>query len=224
MNLNHLPKSKTVTRDRIRVVAETLFADIGINGVTTRALAETAGVNMAAVNYHFGNKDNLTIEVFRGAARRSAKRRIDSLQAIEQIAKDQNRSPDIEDIIEAFVDAYLNDDDPRSGILLAHLVLKHRVEPTAWTRAVVRDELDDLALRYVAALQKAAPHLSEKATHWRYHLMVGAILVTLNDDGPESRINRLSGGLCSPADRIEFRRELVSFLTSAFSKRAPMAR
>ncbi|MBV1868898.1 MAG: TetR/AcrR family transcriptional regulator [Marinosulfonomonas sp.] len=217
MNLNRLPKSKTVTRDRILGVAETLFATKGINGVTTRVLAETAGVNMAAVNYHFGNKDNLTIEVFRDVARRTAKRRLDSLHAIERAAKEQGRNPELEEIIEAFVDAYVNEDDSRSGILLAHLVLKHRVNPTEWTRAVVRDELDDLALRYVGALQLAAPHLSEKAVHWRYHLMVGAILVTLSDDGPQSRMDRLSGGLCSPSDRLEFRRELVSFLTSSFS-------
>lgn len=212
MRLNSPRPAPSLTRDRLREVAEELFAAHGIEAVTTRALAEGAGANIAAVNYHFGNKDNLAIEVFREVAHRSARRRIDSLDRIEAEAARTGRKPCPRDIVTAFVDAYVNEDAPRTGVLLAHLILKHRLNPSDWTRAVVREELDGLARRYVAALRAALPGLSAKQVYWRYHLMVGAILVALSDDGPDSRFARLSEGLCSPSDRVELRRELIDFL------------
>lgn len=223
MRLNREP-SRSATPVTIRKVAEELFAEHGIDGVTTRALAEKAGVNMAAVNYHYGNKDNLTLQVFRDVANRTVQRRLQSLDKIEAKADATQQPPDIAEVVEAFVDAYVNTDSPRTGILLAHLVLQHRVRPTEWTRAIVAEELDGLALRYIGALHRAAPHLSLHQVHWRYHLMVGAILMTLSDEASDGRINRLSGGLCNPEDRAEFRAELVAFLSDAFQgrKASPM--
>lgn len=218
MRLNQADKTRSDTRRALRGVAEELYAEYGINGVTTRGLAERAGVNMAAVNYHFGNKDNLTLEVFRDVCRRTVNRRLASLDRIEAQAQEERRAPRIEEVVEAFVDAYVNEDDPRSGNLLAQFVLKHRVEPNEWTTAIVSEELDDLALRYIAALQQAAPHLTAQEVHWRYHLMVGAILMTLSDGSTGGRIARLSGGLCTPDDLAEFRREMIAFLSDAFGR------
>ncbi|GKX34632.1 MAG: hypothetical protein MnENMB40S_22500 [Rhizobiaceae bacterium MnEN-MB40S] len=214
MRLNHTIEKQT--KSRIRHVAEEMFATHGIGGVTTRALAEKAGANTAAVNYHFGGKDNLATEVFRDVAHRSTVRRLANLDRIEAEARAKNARPDLRAVIESFVDAYVNEDDPRTGLLLARLVLKHRVEPNEWTRAVVRDELDRVAERYVVALGNAAPQLGPAEVHWRYHFMVGSILMTLSDDGPESRLQRLSGGLCKPADKRVLRSQLVDFLTGAF--------
>jgi len=39
--------------------AEKLYADTGAEALTVRLIAETAGVNLAAINYHFRSKDNL---------------------------------------------------------------------------------------------------------------------------------------------------------------------
>ena len=223
MRLNHEDRSRSDTRDAIRAVAEELYAEAGINGVTTRALAERAGVNMAAVNYHYGNKDNLTLEVFRDVCRRTVERRFVSLARLEAEAAAEGRRLNVEEVVDAFVDAYVNEDDPRSGNLLAQFVLKHRIAPNRWTRAVVSEELDELATRYIAALHAAAPHLTAAQAHWRYHMMVSTILMTLNDDSAGGRIERLSGGLCRPGDRMEFRRELVAFLCDAFGGGEPQA-
>jgi AcrR family transcriptional regulator len=214
MRLNQAIEEKTKTR--IRNVAEEMFATHGIGGVTTRALAERAGANMAAVNYHFGGKDNLAIEVFRDVAHRSTVRRLANLDRIEATARERGELPELGAVVESFVDAYVNEDDPRSGLLLARLVLKHRVEPNEWTHDVVRENLDRVAERYVIALHDAAPHLTRAEAHWRYHFMIGAILLTLSDGGPDSRLQRLSQGLCDPSERSVLRHELVAFLTSAF--------
>lgn len=51
------------SRERILDSAAKLFASCGFEGVSTRALAKTARVNLSAIAYHFGGKDKLYREV-----------------------------------------------------------------------------------------------------------------------------------------------------------------
>jgi AcrR family transcriptional regulator len=52
-------------KERIIVAAERLFAEHGVNGVSLRQIGAAAGNgNNSAVNYHFGNKDQLIRGVF----------------------------------------------------------------------------------------------------------------------------------------------------------------
>jgi len=51
------------TRGRIMQAASDLFANKGYAGTTTRAIAETAGVNEVTLFRHFGSKENLAREI-----------------------------------------------------------------------------------------------------------------------------------------------------------------
>ncbi len=53
------------TKDRILDAAEELFAQHGFAGTSLRQVTSRADVNIAAVNYHFGSKENLVNEVFK---------------------------------------------------------------------------------------------------------------------------------------------------------------
>ena len=53
------------TKERILGAAEELFAQHGFAGTSLRQVTSRADVNIAAVNYHFGSKENLVNEVFR---------------------------------------------------------------------------------------------------------------------------------------------------------------
>lgn len=54
------------TKERLLVAAGALFAERGFHGTTARDIAERAGVNLAAGNYHYGSKKALYLEVLRG--------------------------------------------------------------------------------------------------------------------------------------------------------------
>jgi AcrR family transcriptional regulator len=58
-------KNGNYTRDRLLENAETLFAHKGYHAISVREITSAAQCNMAAVNYHFNNKKNLYMEVFR---------------------------------------------------------------------------------------------------------------------------------------------------------------
>jgi len=53
------------TKIAIILAAGELFAEHGLEGTSIRPIAQKAGVNIAAINYHFGSKENLYTEVFR---------------------------------------------------------------------------------------------------------------------------------------------------------------
>lgn len=56
--------AQSKTKDRIIHVAMDIIASEGFRGITVRKIAEIAGVNVAAVNYYFGSKENLISEAF----------------------------------------------------------------------------------------------------------------------------------------------------------------
>lgn len=49
------------TRDRLMEAAVRLFGQHGFDGVSTRVLTEAAGANIAAIKYHFGDKQGLYV-------------------------------------------------------------------------------------------------------------------------------------------------------------------
>ena len=53
------------TRERLLKAAERLFAERGFKKVTVRDICRAARANVAAVNYHFGDKDGLYRELLR---------------------------------------------------------------------------------------------------------------------------------------------------------------
>ena len=59
------PSSSAATRLRILDAAECLFMEHGFEATGMRLVTAKAKVNLAAVNYHFGSKDNIYREVLR---------------------------------------------------------------------------------------------------------------------------------------------------------------
>lgn len=53
------------TKDRLLAAASALFAERGFHATTIRDIAERAGANVAAGNYHYGSKKALYLEVLR---------------------------------------------------------------------------------------------------------------------------------------------------------------
>ena len=53
------------TRDHLLEVAGRLFAAHGLDGVGTRAITAAAAVNLGAIHYHFGTKQDLYLAAFR---------------------------------------------------------------------------------------------------------------------------------------------------------------
>ncbi|MGD1146857.1 MAG: TetR/AcrR family transcriptional regulator [Thermoanaerobaculaceae bacterium] len=88
------------TRKRLLDTAECLFAERGFAGTSVRHITAEAGCNLAAVNYHFGGKQNLYREVFR--------RRLEALreQRIASIRGTHEEKGSLEVVLAAFAGAF----------------------------------------------------------------------------------------------------------------------
>src|SRR5208282_4220002 len=62
------------TRRQILEVAGGVFAETGFRDATVREICRRAGANIAAVNYHFGDKETLYAEVLRFAYQKSVEK------------------------------------------------------------------------------------------------------------------------------------------------------
>src|SRR6185436_14635514 len=66
------------TRTRLIDAAGEMFAELGFHHTTVRQISKRAGANIAAVNYHFGDKTGLYTEVVRQSMRAA---RLDAVRA-----------------------------------------------------------------------------------------------------------------------------------------------
>ncbi|MFA7172057.1 MAG: TetR/AcrR family transcriptional regulator [Kiritimatiellia bacterium] len=60
-----MEKKSEITKERILLVAAELFAGHGFQGTTHQMICSQAEVNIAAINYHFGNKETLYLKVWK---------------------------------------------------------------------------------------------------------------------------------------------------------------
>jgi len=78
--------SEIDTKMRLLDAAERLFSDKGFEAVSHREIASAAAVNLAAINYHFGSKDQLIRAVIKRSVDPLNARRLAALARAERRA------------------------------------------------------------------------------------------------------------------------------------------
>jgi AcrR family transcriptional regulator len=63
--IHHYNESTDTTKKRLLEAAGEIFAEYGYRAATVRQICEKARANVAAVNYHFGDKEGLYVAVLR---------------------------------------------------------------------------------------------------------------------------------------------------------------
>jgi AcrR family transcriptional regulator len=199
-------KPQHETRTRILDAAEELFMQHGFEGTSMRHLTSRAGVNLAAVNYHFGSKDALIEAVFR--------RRLDPMNAERIAALDWFEDPSPEDIIRAFVSPGLRmiEDAKGGGRNFIRLLGRTYSEPAKTIRALIGQMYAPAMERYKKALERALPQMPHEELVWRMHFMFGTLAYTL---AATDTVQLIAG--CKPEDRYDARlleERLTAFLTA----------
>jgi AcrR family transcriptional regulator len=191
-------KPQHETRTRIIDAAEALFMQHGFEGTSMRLLTAHAGVNLAAVNYHFGSKHSLIEAVFR--------RRLDPMNAARIAALDElekeTRPLTAEAIIRAFLapSLHLMEDAKDGGRNFTRLLGRTYTEPNKSLRQLIGQLYAPAMQRYKAALERALPHMPREELVWRMHFMFGTIAYTL---AATDTVQLIAG--CKPEDRYDAR-------------------
>lgn len=200
------------TRTRILDSAERLFAAEGLASPSLREITAAAGVNVAAVNYHFHSREALVDAVLARRVRPINERRI----ALLERALAAPGGPTLEGVLEAFLRpvAEAAAKHPDFTPLMGRL---HSAPPELIQRMFVT-HLAPVAERFEAALRAVTPELGAAERAWRLHFTVGALAHAVSWTNV---LPALTGGRCDPRRSETLLTELVRFAAAGFRAAAP---
>ncbi len=165
------------TTERILDVAEQMFADAGIDAVSVRSVIEAAGVNVAAVHYHFGGREELICAVLR---RRVVPLNAVRLERLERVVLAAGSVPPaLEDVLRAFIAPVfeLLEQTPQAAWLLAQVY----VSPSDSVRTYFYELFVELVQRFGAVLAWSLAGVLPDDVAWcRVQFTWGAMLHTLS--------------------------------------------
>ena len=161
------------TRQKILDAAEKLFARQGFESTSLRSIIASAGVNLAAIHYHFRGKEGLIRAVIERRFARVNDERLRLLAEYENRA--EGRTPLVEEILDAFLAPMLRLGLLRSGQgrLLMQLAGRLLQASDGMLEKAAGSEFERVAVRFLAAFQKAVP-LTKQEIAWRMNFTIGA--------------------------------------------------
>ena len=176
-----LPAARPVLQTKVRILdaAETLFMEHGFEATSLRALTATADVNLAAVNYHFGTKEELFQAVLTRRLDPMNQRRLEMLTRFETesapapVPSDQIMSALL---VPALV---LARDPQRGGANFLRLLGRAYADPAPFIRQFLSEQYAEMIARFKAAFARALPDMPRKELSWRLHFIMGALSYTL---------------------------------------------
>ena len=167
------------TKQRILGAAEELFARHGFAGASLRQVTSAAQVNLAAVNYHFGSKENLINEVFR--------RRLDGLNIERTAALAAARVKpgySLEDTLDAFIRPALSlTSDDHGGAAFVRVLARAYAEHNERLRKFLHDNYSHVLKEFAVDFARFLPHLEKQELYWRLDIISGALTYAMADFG-----------------------------------------
>ncbi len=200
------------TRQAILDVAETLFAEVGFSATTLRMLTARAGVNLAAVHYHFGSKEELTLAVMDRIVEPVHRARLERLEARAA----STGAPGLEDVVRAYVEPVFQAHAIDSAA--ARTFGRVLGEQPPFLRDFLAARFGPVLSRFARQLQRALPEVEESVCFWRLHFCAGAMAHAMQH---AELVRQLSGGRCDPSDTTEIREQLVTFVMAGMQATSP---
>ena len=167
--------SPQATKSRILDAAEELFISGGFDSLSMRQITSAAGVNLAAVNYHFGSKDALIQSVLARKLDPLNEQRIAMLDAFEQQFGDKLTCEHV--LAAMFLPAvrlFRDDSSSHAGSFLQFLGRAY-TEPSAVVRDFINTHYIQTLGRFFAAFQRTLPDLSRHDLGFRLNFAMGAL-------------------------------------------------
>ncbi len=152
-----LDPERAATREQLIAAAGAVFADSGFRGATVRDICQKAGANVAAVNYHFGDKQGLYTEVLR----RNYQRAIERFPGAGGIPAGASAEARLLAFIRSFLQRIFAEGvDSCHGRLLA----REMIDPTPALDALVAVEIRALADQLTAIVRELLPRGDDVAS------------------------------------------------------------
>jgi AcrR family transcriptional regulator len=198
------------TQERILSEAEALFMEYGYEATSLRLITRDAGVNLAAVNYHFGSKEELFQAVLTRRLDPLNAERVRMLDALD--TKYGSKPAPLDEILSAmFLPALqLSRDAAHGGTNFLRLLGRAYVDPAPFIRKLLSAQYAEMISRFKDAFARALPHLSRDELTMRLHFVMGALAYTLAGTDVLKLIDTLNAN--EPSEDARLLRKLAPFL------------
>lgn len=169
--------SQLDTVNRILDAAEVLFAERGFTETSLRTITSTAGVNLAAVNYHFGSKKELIQAVFERFLTPFTEGLDRELNRRESQAQLQ-----VDDLLQSLYRVALaglarDGRDPKRFMRLLGLAY---TQSQGHLRRFIVSRYGASYRRFAGQLSDALPQVDPVTFYWRLYFMLGATIFSLS--------------------------------------------
>jgi len=208
------------TGAKVLTTAEALFAVHGYAGVSLRRITAGAGVNLAAVNYHYSDKQSLYLEIVAYRLRQLSRIRLEKLASAE--ARNGRAPIPLAEIIDILAQPLLQPDEssqPTFGPASRRLLGRALIEPLGFLAPVLAADFQPAVARCGQAIRRHLPALPPADFLWQYSFVIGALhhaAAALHD------MKTLTSGLCANDDPAAALRNFRHFAVAALA--APESR
>jgi AcrR family transcriptional regulator len=201
--------AQTTTKKRILDAAEKLFARQGFHATSMRMLTKEAGVNLAAVNYHFGSKEELIKAVIERRILPLNELRFQRLKDISDRAVANACLPDVREILQAFMEPTFEFSKIGSGardfIALISIAFS---DPRDTVRNLFLNMVEPVFQLLFELLCDALPSLPENVVYLRLNFILGAMAHSMNID----HIHRMiPAGMALKVESLSLADEFINF-------------
>ncbi|WP_284193227.1 TetR/AcrR family transcriptional regulator [Vibrio zhanjiangensis] len=167
---------RLTTKDKILDVAEALFAEHGFNDTSLRTITSKAGVNLASVNYHFGDKKTLVRAVLN--------RYLEAFMPAVQdalITLNLNHTYTMSDVFESLREPLraLGDIRPNGTSRFMLLIGRGYTDVQGHLRWFITTRYQETLSLFTQSVLKANPNLTQETLFWRLHFTLGTCVFTM---------------------------------------------
>ena len=204
------------TASRIIDAAQRLFIRDGTEATSLRAVTREAGVNVAAIHYYFGSRDELLRSVLDRIIKPLNARRLALLN--QSLAAHHGRPLPVEEILRAFLlpDLELIETLRDGGVEIAHFAARSYAAPSPTLKPLIEDQFSEWSTRFMAELARALPRVDRAELAFRFRCIIGVIVRLLGAATPRG----VEGGLDTTGILLTLER-LVAFITPGLSAPTP---
>lgn len=184
------------TKTRIVSATEMLFLQRGYEGTSLRAITTEANVNLAAVNYHFGSKEELFSMLLTERLDPLNNERAQRLESLKSRGFDRDLG--VEQIIATlFLPALTLARAPeKGGPDFLRFIGRAYADPSPFVRTLLHDRYAATNLKFKHAFAEVLPELTEHDLATRLSFILDAVSSTLASED----VRKVIGGLQASAD------------------------
>lgn len=167
---------RSSTKEKILDVAEGLFAEYGFNDTSLRTITSKAGVNLASVNYHFGDKKTLVRAVLNRYLEAFMPEMKQSLERLNE--RDDYDMAEVFEALRAPLRS-LSELRPNGTSRFMLLIGRGYTDVQGHLRWFITNRYNDVLTLFTDSVLKANPNLTRETLFWRLHFALGTCVFTM---------------------------------------------